>query len=87
MKAYFSPIWGALAAYVIGFHLLPVTDPIDLLLWIGLLLAALQFFFKKSSCSAALDPAYSLLVAHIEAARHFAFGPCDPLCGPAHSRL
>ena len=40
-------MWGPLAAYLIGFHLLPVSVPIDLFLWIGLLLAALQFFFKK----------------------------------------
>ena len=41
-------MWGPLAAYLIGFHLLPVPDSIDLFLWIGLLLAALQLFFKKA---------------------------------------
>ena len=41
-------MWGPLAAYLIGFHLLPIPDPIDLFLWIGLLLAALQFFFKNA---------------------------------------
>ena len=41
-------MWGPLAAYLIGFHLLPIPDPIDLFLWIGPLLAALQFFFKNA---------------------------------------
>ena len=41
-------MWGPLAAHLIGFHLLPVPNSMDLFLWMGLFLAAFQFFFKKA---------------------------------------